>query len=152
MQVFNGSMRYLFEGAEEPKRQGAGFIMLHPESKKVLLLKRNDATPSWCTVGGGVEAGETPIQAAKREVMEEIGIKPDQYTVINEHKGVPDYTNSTPKIDFHNYIAHAKEQFTPKLNDEHSDWGWFDKDDLPQPLHYGAIRMLDHPEIRKHFT
>lgn len=45
---------------------------------KVLLLHGWDPlkpdTPYWFTIGGGVEAGETPAQAGSRELREEVGI------------------------------------------------------------------------------
>ncbi|TCO35477.1 NUDIX domain-containing protein [Kribbella steppae] len=45
---------------------------------KVLLLHGWDPlkpqTPYWFTIGGGVEAGETIVEAASRELREEVGI------------------------------------------------------------------------------
>jgi dihydroneopterin triphosphate diphosphatase len=42
-------------------------------SGKVLLLQRNDDAEFWQSVTGSLEAGELPIQAARREVFEETG-------------------------------------------------------------------------------
>ena len=41
----------------------------------------------WCTVGGGVEKGESDLEAAKREVVEELGSLPEIADII-------DYTDS----------------------------------------------------------
>lgn len=42
--------------------------------KKILLNRRADAASEmWEFIGGGIEAGETALEAIKREVMEEVG-------------------------------------------------------------------------------
>ena len=46
--------------------------MLVFDDTQVLLTLRSDV-PVWCLPGGGVEAGETLVEAAKREVLEETG-------------------------------------------------------------------------------
>ncbi len=47
------------------------------QSGRILLIRRqkNDAEPYWVFPGGGVEARETPEQAAMREAREELGIE-----------------------------------------------------------------------------
>ena len=51
---------------------GVAFI----ENGKLLIVRsvRSNSTNSWTLVGGGIEAGETEITAALREVNEEIGL------------------------------------------------------------------------------
>jgi 8-oxo-dGTP pyrophosphatase MutT (NUDIX family) len=49
-------------------------VLLVDEHDRVLLLRYADRGKYyWCPVGGGVEAGETIEQAARREVVEETG-------------------------------------------------------------------------------
>lgn len=53
-------------------------VLLFDEDGRILLLKgrlpnRPAHTSSWFTVGGGVEPGETLIEAALREIAEETG-------------------------------------------------------------------------------
>lgn len=43
-------------------------------SGRVLMLQRRDDTAFWQSVTGSLEAGELPLHAAQREVMEEVGI------------------------------------------------------------------------------
>ncbi|SFU31564.1 dihydroneopterin triphosphate diphosphatase [Xenorhabdus koppenhoeferi] len=44
------------------------------DSKRVLMLQRRDDPEFWQSVTGSLEEGEKPLQAALREVQEEIGI------------------------------------------------------------------------------
>ena len=58
-----------------PKPRQAGRAILRDEQNRVLLI--HFVLPNmtfWATPGGGVEQGETPLQAAHRELQEELGI------------------------------------------------------------------------------
>ena len=60
-------------------RETARVLLIDPE-KRVFLLKTHfdpevGLEPRWITPGGGIDPGETPIQAAVRELYEETGIK-----------------------------------------------------------------------------
>ncbi len=50
------------------------------------LLSRHRARTTWETQGGHIEPGETPLQAAKRELYEESGVRDaDVYPVCDYH-------------------------------------------------------------------
>jgi 8-oxo-dGTP pyrophosphatase MutT (NUDIX family) len=55
-------------------------VLLLDEADRILLMKgrlpsRPDGPGNWFTVGGGVEPGETLLEAAAREIREETGIE-----------------------------------------------------------------------------
>ncbi len=57
---------------------GIGFFLYSQNDKKILIHKRDEkgAQPNkWDYFGGKIEKRETPIQALKRELYEELGIK-----------------------------------------------------------------------------
>jgi 8-oxo-dGTP pyrophosphatase MutT (NUDIX family) len=60
-------------------RSCARIICLDPEGR-ILLLRWRDPLSGrmkWEPPGGGMESGETPFQAARRELVEETGLPPD---------------------------------------------------------------------------
>lgn len=65
--------------ARQPIQRTAGRMFLIDEDERVLLIHdRVDLEASnshWIAPGGGLEAGETPAEAATREVYEETGLK-----------------------------------------------------------------------------
>ena len=58
--------------SEIPYRPCVG-ITLFNQDKKVLVAERLDYPGSWQMPQGGIDSGETPEQAAMRELKEEIG-------------------------------------------------------------------------------
>lgn len=53
---------------------GTGMLIIHPVTRKILLGKRTD-THNFCSPGGKVEVGESPLQGIYRETKEESNIK-----------------------------------------------------------------------------
>lgn len=100
---------------------------------RVLLLKRSPTAPTapdvWGLPGGHIEPGETPAQAAVRELKEETG-----YSVT----GLADAVAQLGDVAV--YRADVP-SFTPVLNDEHTAYVWADPSALPDPLHPGTAEL-----------
>lgn len=56
-----------------PYRRCAGVVLLNPQGL-VFAGRRADATDAWQMPQGGIDEGETPFEAACRELVEETGI------------------------------------------------------------------------------
>jgi putative (di)nucleoside polyphosphate hydrolase len=65
-------------------RAGVGAVVLD-SSGRVLVLERSDVPGAWQFPQGGLDKGETPLQAARREVEEETGIPARALRLIGQH-------------------------------------------------------------------
>lgn len=107
-----------------------GSGIMFRQGKFVFLIQRSD-DGTWCPPGGTVEPGELAIDAARREVLEEVGYQYDG--PLTPHSVYGDYLT---------FRAEVQERFEAKLNDESLAAGWFHIDDLPKPLHQPFAEML----------
>ncbi len=77
-----------------PYRNGVG-VMLFNREGQVFIARRIDTTSeAWQMPQGGMDSGETPIQAALRELEEEAGIPASQVELLRE--GLDWYTYDLP--------------------------------------------------------
>ncbi|MFZ5192485.1 NUDIX domain-containing protein [Enterobacter roggenkampii] len=107
-----------------------GSGIMFRQGKYVFLIQRSD-DGTWCQPGGTVEPGELAIDAARREVLEEVGYQYDG--PLTPHSVYGDYLT---------FRTEVPERFEAKLNDESLAAGWFHIDDMPKPLHQPFAEML----------
>ena len=65
-------------------RRGVGIMLLNREGR-VFVAERTDTPGAWQMPQGGIDAGEDPAAAARRELAEETGI--DRATILAESRG-----------------------------------------------------------------
>ena len=65
-------------------RKNVGLIVLDQNNQ--LLICRRKGKKTWQFPQGGIDADESPIKAAYRELYEEVGIKKNQVKVIQKSK------------------------------------------------------------------
>lgn len=107
---------------------------------KVLLMQRGsggDFPGTWCFPGGHIEDGETPAQAAIREVREETEYDVDGVELLKDHA-----RRVALGVDFTCFTCELIQPFTPVLNEEHGAFIWASPGDLPSNLHPGVPIML----------
>ncbi len=66
-------------------RAGVVIVVRHPDLEHVMAFERVDARGSWQLPQGGMNEGETPLEAAWRELLEETGLGPDHVDVLAEY-------------------------------------------------------------------
>ncbi len=105
---------------------GIAFI----ENNKLLIVQshKSSKTNSYTFIGGGVEEGETLIEAAKREVSEEIHnnfeVKDnDLELVMTKREKAASDPNLT--IEMHVFVAHKKIDVELIPNDEILIYHWY---------------------------
>lgn len=59
----------------------SALVLIHTADLQVLIMERADKKGFWQSVTGSLEPGETPLQAAIREVHEETGLVATEYDV-----------------------------------------------------------------------
>lgn len=114
----------------------SALVLIHTADLKVLLLERADKAGFWQSVTGSIEEGETPYQAAIREVQEETGLDALQYNFedwqasnvyeIYEHwryRYAPGVTHNTEHLFGLELPAPLPVQLAP---DEHVRYEWVD--------------------------
>ena len=110
---------------------GALFYALN--TKRFLFLHRTQSKQNnvWGLVGGRSTTNETPIKALQREIKEEIG------DVAEAVKTIPleTFVSTDEKFNFHTYLLVVKQEFIPKLNDEHDGYAWASFSKWSKPLH-----------------
>jgi putative (di)nucleoside polyphosphate hydrolase len=57
--------------------------ILQDRSGRILICERSDTSGAWQFPQGGMEAGETPVAALMREVLEEISLPRNAYGISN---------------------------------------------------------------------
>jgi 8-oxo-dGTP pyrophosphatase MutT (NUDIX family) len=118
---------------------GCGALIYSKKTHRYLFLLRNQKkhSGSWGLVGGGVEHNETPINALRREINEEIGD-------IEILKIIPleKFTAENTSFEYHTYLITVDDEFIPQLNSEHRGYAWTTINDCPKPLHPGVWRTF----------
>lgn len=118
-------------------KKTVGVRMLLMQDKKVLLVKHSYQS-GWYTIGGGVEAGETPLEAMKRELKEEVGA-----TLLNNPQLFSVYYSRNEKRDDY-VVFYVAEGCTQEVvhSDEIAEQRWFSLDDLPADITPATKRRI----------
>ncbi|MBN2230564.1 MAG: NUDIX domain-containing protein [Candidatus Thorarchaeota archaeon] len=128
---------------------GVGAIIV---GKKGILLARRDKDPGkslWSIPGGGVEIGETQIEAVQREVKEETNIDCEVIELISTFDLITHDTAGN--IEYHFLLNHyLGRALSEKTQAETSDGevSWFHPDKLPHDMANARITnlILSHRE------
>ena len=134
---------------EKQPKVGIGMMILKEE--KVLLGKRHSdpekadsalhGEGTWTMPGGGLHFGEKPEDCARRETLEETGIKVDK-----EKLKLISVSNDVIADAHYITLGFLCEDFEGEAKvmepDEIVEWRWFELTDLPTPIYFPSERVL----------
>jgi 8-oxo-dGTP pyrophosphatase MutT (NUDIX family) len=119
--------------------RGAGIVPFCPRTNRFLLAHRSpyvNEPNTWGVFGGKIDGDENPVEAARRELVEELGytgpMKIRELTIFRHQSFV-----------FHNYIGLVAQEFDDHdLDWETQDAQWFAIDEFPKNLHFGLKYIM----------
>lgn len=118
----------LNEEKKKEKSENAVAVIVNSDNK-ILLLKRGEGAPwmpnKWSLVGGGIEKGETPEEAVKREIREETDLDIDKFT---ESFRIERHSDSIEYIFACRYNGESTD--VELDTSENSNYGWYDVNEM----------------------
>lgn len=129
----------------EPILMVGAAILIVDEQNRLLLMKRSDSS-CWGPSGGVVEPGEVVETAAKREALEETGLRVGEMKLFGVFSG-PELYYTYPNGDevYNVTIVYLSHDFSGdiRLNGEHTEWRWFFTDEIPEDLSPPIIPVIE---------
>ena len=124
-------------------RRGSEFLVLH---------RAPQFGAYWHLVAGGVEEGESPRDAAARELQEEVGLdakprirdleQPFAYSLVDEPAAVrARFGAAQTDVPVDVFVADVDTAWEPALNEEHDAYRWCSREE--------AVGLLYWPEPRE---
>lgn len=113
------------------------YSLTSEEPEYLALLRSHECDGFWQPVTGGVEPGEKPSEAARRELMEETGIRPLKLFSLN-----CDYCFIWKEKRYNEYVFAAEAPTRDvRLSHEHTQYRWADKNEASLMLRWNANRL-----------
>jgi 8-oxo-dGTP diphosphatase len=108
------------------------FAAIFDDAGRILCVRTNYAAKTWTTPGGRVESGESPLDALKREVLEESGLEIEPGELLGVYAKP---LENDLVLSFRASVI-GRTPWSP--NDEIAEVGYFGRDELPEPMSAAA--------------
>jgi bis(5'-nucleosidyl)-tetraphosphatase len=135
------------------RHRSAGVIVFRREGtecKVLLVLSRLTKRPLWEFPKGGVDEGETVLQAALRELFEETGLTEADIRMVPDFQRTEDYRFTSGRTDNRSMIHKQVTYFLAQTDkaevvlsaEESSEYAWLGLADAAKRLRYKERRRL----------
>lgn len=129
-----------FEINRSVVRHNGSAVMMAVDGKKRILLVRQYRLPAnkylWELPAGKVDDGETPLQAARRELIEETGYRARKWEKLRAFYPSPGYVAERMTIFLATELTAGKA--TP-MDDERIETRWYTRKELADMIGAGTI-------------
>ena len=146
-------------------RETARILLTNAAGQFFLLLTHFDPEvglpPRWITPGGGIDDGETPIQAAVRELWEETGISVSQEALGEKLGEIPGRWAWGDGLNHHTYVDHFYKLEVDGFELDDSGWTEDERRDVVEYRWWSLAELIETSEqvgphgltelIRNHF-
>jgi 8-oxo-dGTP diphosphatase len=136
---------------EAKKRPGVGFGVMVLDEGRVLLGRRNDdpvkassmlhGEGTWTMPGGKLDFGETLVSGARRELLEETGLKAGKLRLVSltdDMAGDAHFVTAGFLCETFSGSARAMEP------EEITEWKWFPVGKLPEKVFPPSRKILEN--------
>lgn len=150
--------------AKLPYRLNVGVVLINGEGKVFAGQRADMDVPAWQMPQGGVDKGEEPETAARRELLEETGVAPEHVTLVGQTVDWLPYDLPHDVVATRwggKYRGQKQMWFLMRLDapdevvnlaykdEEFSDWRWMDPGELldaivpfKRPIYQQVMREL----------
>ncbi|MES1258597.1 MAG: NUDIX hydrolase [Acidobacteriota bacterium] len=123
------------------RHKGSAVMMAVDEKNRVLLVRQYRLPAErymWELPAGKIDDGETPGQTAKRELIEETGLRAKKWKKLAEYFPSPGYVQEKMTIYLATELTQGEAQ---PMEDERIETRWFTKRELTELV--GSNKIID---------
>lgn len=131
-------------------RETARILLTNPKGEVFLLLTHFDPEvglpPRWITPGGGIDEGETPIEAAVRELWEETGIAVSQEALGEKVAEISGLWHWGDGQNHHTYVDHFYKLQVSDFELDNSGWTEDERRDVLEYRWWSVAQLIETKE------
>lgn len=125
---------------------GVGILIFNKKHELLLMQRKNKhGSDSWAPPGGKLELGETWLQCAQREAMEEVNITINDIAIVGITNDI--FDAQTHYITIHAQAITFSGNPVNKEPEKCNNLGWFALNQLPSPLFLPFENLLSQIPI-----